>query len=144
VDGCDMPASNGNGGGSIVGNAQAPFAERTIVNVDSSQSLPLSYDNAFGPSETTLALDAQDWTSSDVRTLSLFFYGQPNNTGQLYVKINNTKLVHDADITQGQWQQWDIDLTSLAGLETVTQLSIGVDGASAAGMLYIDDIRLYP
>ena len=130
-----------------MGNAQAPFAERTIVNAGSSQSLPLSYDNAFGPSESTLALGAQDWTSSDVRTLSLFFYGQPDNNGQLYVKINNTKVVYEgdaADIAQAQWQQWDIDLTSLAGLQNVTQLSIGVDGASASGTLYIDDIRLYP
>ena len=46
--------------------------------------------------------------------------------------------------TAAQWQQWDIDLTPLDGLQNVTTLTIGVDGASAAGMLYIDDIRLYP
>jgi hypothetical protein len=144
VDDCEVPPSNGNGGGSIVGNAQAPFGERSTVNVGSTQSLPLSYDNAFGPSESTLVLGAQDWTASEVQTLSLFFYGQPDNMGQLYAKINSTKVVYDGDIAQAQWQQWNIDLTSLAGLQTVTQLSIGVDGASAAGMLYIDDIRLYP
>ncbi len=57
------------------------------------------------------------------------------------------KVVYDgdvADITQDQWQQWNIDLTPLAGLQNVTTLTIGVDGASAAGVLYIDDIRLYP
>ena len=31
-----------------------------------------------------------------------------------------------------------------ASLSNVTSLTIGVDGASAAGVLYIDDIRLYP
>ncbi len=80
-------------------------------------------------------------------SLSLFFYGQPDNSGQLYVKINNTKVVYNgdgADLTQEQWQQWNIDLTSLGGLENVRSLIIGVDGASAAGMLYIEDIRLYP
>ena len=144
VDNCDVPASNGNGGGSVVGNAQAPFAEKGIVNVDSQQSMPLGYDNAFGASETTLALEGQDWTASEVQTLSLFVHGQPDNSGQLYVKVNNNKVGYDGDITQAQWQQWNIDLTQLPGMENVTSLTIGVDGASATGMLYIDDIRLYP
>ena len=43
-----------------------------------------------------------------------------------------------------QWQQWNIDLTSIDGLQNVTTLTIGVDGDTAAGMLYIDDMRLYP
>jgi len=147
IEGCNVPESNGNGGASIVGHGQAPFAEKTIVNVDSRQSLPLEYDNSFGPSTTTLRLAGQDWTTGGIQTLSIFFYGQSDNSGQLYVQINNTKLVYNgdaADITAAQWQQWNIDLTSVAGLQNVTTLTIGVDGASAAGMLYIDDIRLYP
>jgi hypothetical protein len=146
IDNCDVPPSNGNGGGSIVGNAQPPFAEKTIVQ-SGGQSLPLEYDNAFGPSETTLSIDAQDWTASGVQTLSLFFYGQADNSGQLYVKINNSKLSYDggiADITRAQWQPWNIDLTGLNGLQNVTSLTIGIDGATAAGLLYIDSIRLYP
>jgi hypothetical protein len=148
LEGCDVLPSDGNGGGSIVGNATAPFAERTIVNdAGSTQSLPFSYDNAFGQSEAMLRLEGQDWTASGVQTLAIAFYGTAGNTGTLYVKINNTKVVYDgdaADITQEQWQQWNIDLTLLNGLQNVTTLTIGVDGASAAGMLYIDDIRLYP
>ena len=147
VEKCDVPASEGNGGGSIVGHAQTPFAEKSIVRVGSQQSMPLSYDNAFGASETQLTLEGQDWTTSGVQTLSLFFYGQPGNSGQLYVKINGAKVVNAgdvADLTQEQWQRWDIDLAGLNGLQNVTTLTIGVDGASAAGMLYIDDIRLYP
>jgi hypothetical protein len=148
LEGCDVLPSSGNGGGSIVGNATAPFAEMTIVNgAGSTQSLPFSYDNAFGQSEAMLRLEGQDWTASGVQTLAIAFYGTAGNTGTLYVKINNTKVVYDgdtADITQEQWQQWNIDLTLLNGLQNVTTLTIGVDGASAAGMLYIDDIRLYP
>jgi len=145
VDDCEVvPPSNGNGGGSVVGNSQAPFAERGTINVGSTQSMPLSYDNAFGQSETTLILNGQDWSASDVQSLALFFYGQPDNSGQLYVKVNNSKLVYDGDISQAQWQRWNIDLTTLTGLQDVRSLTIGVDGASAAGMLYIDDIRLYP
>ena len=129
VEDCDVQPSNGNGGGAIVGHAQAPFAEWRIVNVDSEQSLPLSYDNTAGPSETTLTLDGQDWTASQVKTLTLFVFGQPDNSGQLHVKINNNKVVYDGDLTQEQWQRWNIDLTPLAGLENVTSLTIGVRSA---------------
>jgi len=144
---CDVPPSSGSGGGATVGHAQAPFAERTIVNVDSTQSMPLSYNNSLGHSEATLRLIGQDWTASNVQTLSLFFYGQPDNSGQLYVKINNTKLTYDGDATniaEELWQQWNIHLAALEGLHNVTTLTIGVDGEDAAGMLYIDDIRLCP
>jgi len=147
VDNCDVAPSNGNGGGSIVGHAQSPFAERTIVH-SGSQSLPLEYDNAFGPSEATLSFDSQDWTAHNIKSLSLFFRGDPANTGQLYVKINNTKVSYDglADALQrDQWTPWNIDLSAVGGnLQAVTGLTIGVDGATAAGMLYVDDIRLYP
>ena len=147
VDNCDVAPSNGNGGGSIVGHAQSPFAERTIVHAGS-QSLPLEYDNAFGPSEATLSFDSQDWSAHGTKSLSLFFRGDPANTGQLYVKINNTKVSYDglADALQrDQWTPWNIDLSAVGGnLQAVTGLTIGVDGATAAGMLYVDDIRLYP
>jgi len=147
IDDCEVPASNGNGGGSIVGNDEAPFAEQTIVTAGSSQSMPFNYDNSFGPSEATLSFAAQDWAASGVQTLALAFYGEAGNTGTLYVKINNTKVSYDldpTDIANTGWQAWNIDLTGLNGLQNVTSLTIGVDGATAAGMLYIDDIRLYP
>jgi hypothetical protein len=147
IDNCDVPPSNGNGGGSIVGNDVVPFAEKTIVNTDSTQSLPLNYDNAFGASEATLSLDGQDWTAGGIQTLSLFFQGTDGNSGTLYVKINNAKVSYDgdaADIAGATWQRWDIDLSTVNGLQNVTSLTIGIDGATAAGMLYIDDIRLYP
>jgi hypothetical protein len=147
VDDCDEPASNGNGGGSIVGNASAPFAEKMIVNAGA-QSMPFEYDNSFGASEATLALNGEDWTISSIKTLSLAFHGIAGNTGQLYVKINNTEVFYDLDATDlaaEQWQTWTIDLSSVGGnLTNVTGLAIGVDGAAASGMLYIDDIRLYP
>jgi len=148
IDDCDVPPSNGNGGGSIVGNDVAPFAERTIVNAGSAQSMPFNYDNAFGTSETTLALPAQDWTAHGIKSLGLYFRGDPANTGQLYVKINTTKILYDglADALQrAQWLPWNIGLSTVAGnLQAVTSIAIGVDGATASGMLYIDDIRLYP
>jgi hypothetical protein len=146
IEGCAVAPLNGNGGGSIVGNDQAPYAETTIVNAGSSQSMPFIYDNAFGPSEARLSIPGQDWTASAEQTLALAFRGTSGNTGTLYVKINTTKLTYDldpTDIARTSWQAWNIDLTALSGLQNVTSLTIGVDGANAMGVLYIDDIRLY-
>jgi len=147
IDDCDVPAFSGNGSGSIVGNAEPPFAEMTFVKPDSSQSLPFAYDNALGDSHATLTLDnGQDWTASGIQTLAIAFYGTAGNTGTLYVQINNTKVVYDgnrADVARTAWQAWNIDLRGVSGLQNVTSLTIGVDGASAAGMLYFDNIRLY-
>jgi len=147
LEDCDVTPSNGNGGGSIVGNASAPFVEKTIVYAGT-QSMPLEYDNAFGPSEITRLIAGQDWTASGVQTLSLTFFGDPGNTGQLYAKIGGTTLLYDGDASNlgvSAWQAWNIDLSSVGGnLQNVTALAIGIDGANAAGKLYIDDIRLYP
>jgi len=144
IEGCDEPASNGNGGGSIVGNAAAPFAEKMIVYAGT-QSMPLEYDNAFGASEATLRLPSQDWTGSGIKSLSLYVFGGTDNTGQLYLKINNTRVDGAPDISQPGWQPWNIDLSTVGGnLQNVTSLTFGIDGANAAGKLYIDAIRLYP
>jgi len=146
LDDCHMPASDGNGGGSIVGHAQAPFAERSIVN-SGAQSMPFAYDNALGPSEATRMLDGQNWSVSGIQTLSIAFYGTPGNTGDLYIKINNIRVAYDGDpdnLAVNIWQTWNIDLTALQHVDNVTLFTLGVDGADAAGMLYIDDIRLSP
>jgi Concanavalin A-like lectin/glucanases superfamily/NedA-like, galactose-binding domain len=131
--------------GSTVGYLSAPFAEQTIVN-GGFQSMPLSYDNAgVATAEAELAL-AQDWTASGIQSLSLSFYGAPDNTGQLYVKINDTKVAYDgdaADIANAAWQVWTIDLSTVGGnLSSVTSLTIGIEGAGAVGVVYIDDIRV--
>jgi len=105
--------------------------------------MPLEYE---GASETSLALEGQDWLAHGLKTLSLYFQGQADNTGQLYVKINGAKIAYDgeaADITSDTWIPWTIDLSALGGdLSNVTSLTIGVENGS--GKLYVDDIRLYP
>jgi hypothetical protein len=135
--------------GSIVGYDAPPFAEQTIVH-SGEQSMPLSYNNtgAATYSEAELALNpAQDWTKAGVATLVLYFHGAEGNTGQLYVKINDSKVAYDgdaADIATLRWKQWNIDLASVgANLQSVTKLTIGIDGIGAVGTLYVDDIQLY-
>ncbi len=132
--------------GSTVGHLQSPFAEQIIVR-SGSQSMPLFYDNTEAAvSEADLEL-AADWTTNGIRSLSLYFYGAAGNTGQLYVKINGIQIRYDGDaddITRAAWQPWNIDLSAIGNVSNVRSLTIGIEGADATGLLYIDDIRLYP
>jgi hypothetical protein len=145
IDGLEDPQK----GGSQVGYSEAPFAELTIVH-GGSQSMPLTYDNtAAAYSEATRTFDAsQNWTASGIKSLSLYLQGAAGNTGQLYLKINDTKVPYNGnagDIARSAWVPWNIDLSTVGGnLSNVAKLTIGVEGAGAKGILYIDDIRLYP
>ena len=148
-------------GGSVTGHIDAPFVEAAIV-YDGDQSMPIFIDNDGGfanidgqvssPtfSEVVRELDSQDWTVSGIKSLSLVFQGETANTGsgQLYVKINNTRVDYSgdaADLLAGIWVPWIIDLSAVgATLQNVTELTIGVEGAGFVGTVYIDAIRLYP
>lgn len=135
--------------GSTVGHLDAPFAEKFIVN-SGGQAMPLFYDNAgVAVSEAVRTFDTpQDWTANGVRSLSLHFRGAQGNNGHLYLKINGTKVAYigeAADINKAQWQPWNVELSSVgADVRRVTELVIGVEGAAATGVVYIDDIRLVP
>jgi len=145
------------GNGSQIGYWDPPYLEQTIVH-GGSWSAPLHYNNTgtVVNSEVTRTFSSpQDWTVRGIRALTLFFYGQAANTTpsageRMYVKLNGVKVAYDgdmADITQEQWREWDIDLALFGvNLQNVTTISIGFDrGASTAlGLVYFDDIRLYP
>jgi len=139
---CGIAPYNGNGTGAIIGHAMPPFAERTIVH-GGSQSMPLEYD---GASEAKLILDGQDWTAQGLKTLSLYFRGKADNTGQLFVQINGSKIPYDGDpanISLDAWTPWNIDLSTVSGdLSNVTSFTVGMENGS--GMLYVDDIQLNP
>ncbi len=123
------------------------FAETAIVH-SGKQSMPVSYgNNNIILSEVTRTFaPAQDWSVAGVKTLTLFFHGATANTaGQLYVKINNTKITYPGDasiLSALLWKQWNIDLSTVSGVKAVTSLTLGVTG-SGKGTLYFDDIRLY-
>jgi hypothetical protein len=143
--------NQGNGSGAVIGYdpAAGNIMETTLIH-GGEQSMPLSFDNTAGPtvSEATRTFDsALDWTKHGIATLVLYFYGDPANTGgQVYVKINTTKVLYNATanaIKTPYWTQWNIPLASLgANLKAVTKLTIGVEG-SGKGIVYVDDIRLY-
>ena len=144
IDGYQVPTN-----GSLVGYENPPFCERTIVH-SGSQSMPFFYSNTGGAaySEAELPLSPpQNWTQAGAATLVLYFHGTEGNTGQLYVKVDGSKVVYGGDagdIAKAEWKQWNIDLASLgASLQNITKLAIGIDGNGASGTLYVDDIRLY-
>jgi len=136
--------------GSQAGYTDAPFAERNTVH-GGRQSMPLIYDNSTAAySEVVQTFeDAQDWTDHGVTTLSLYFYGPAENTvGQMYLKINGTKVNYAGpmdDLKSGQWLPWTVDLSSLGvNLKKVKTLCIGIENAGISGTLFVDDIQLLP
>ncbi len=152
LDGLDNPAN-----GSIVGYENPPFAEQRIVH-SGSQSMPMAYDNAVGKSEATLTLtNTSDWTVNSVNTLTIWFRGKADNAAEtLYVVLNDSAVVTNDNPDAAQrtsWTQWNIDLTRFANqgvnLTNVNSITLGLGNranpiAGGSGMMYFDDIRLYP
>ncbi len=116
--------------------------------------MPMSYDNAVGKSEATLTLTSnRDWTVNGVNRLTIWFRGSSSNSAeQLYVTLNgNARVDHDDPdaTTITRWMQWNIELQAFAdqgvNLTNVNSITIGLSsGTSGTGMMYFDDIRLYP
>ncbi len=152
IDGFDSPATNG----SIVGYANPPFAEQSIVH-SGSQSMPFEYNNAVGKSEATLTLTSnRDWTVNGVNRLTIWYRGSSSNSAeQMYVVLNDTAAVNNDDpnaAQKGSWTEWNIDLQVFAdqgvNLTNITSITLGLGNRTnpvtgGAGMLYFDDIRLY-
>ena len=156
----------GNGTGAAVGDeTTASYTEETIVH-GGGQSMPLNYDNnkqGFSKySEVGHTLTVQrDWTEEAVVELSLWFYGDPNNSNEpLYVAVSNSAgtpavVIHDdpAATQIDTWTQWIIPLQAFAdqgiNMANVDRLTIGIGTRGnmtipgGSGKMYFDDIRLY-
>ena len=134
------------------------YMETTIVH-GGKQSAPFLYDNTTVDADYSeisvnpgdLAVGS-DWTVGSPETLVLWFYGDSDNaaTEQMYVKVNDVKVLYSGDatdITRPIWKQWNVDLTALGiDLSNVTRMTIGferTDGVGGSGMVLIDDILLY-
>jgi len=148
VDGYDDPTN-----GSQVGHLDPPFYEETIVH-SGNKSMPFTYDNAVGKSEATLILTSNnDWTINGVDTLTIWYRGSNNNAAEtMYVTLNGSATVDndnpDAALS-ARWTEWNISLQAFAdqgvNLANVNSITLGLSSVtSGTGMLYFDDIRLYP
>jgi hypothetical protein len=148
IDGYDDPTN-----GSLVGYETPPFAEQTIVH-SGNQSMPMSYDNSVGKSEATLTLTSnRDWTVNGVDTLTIWLRGDSGNTAEnLYVALNSNVRVDNDNpdaATLTRWTPWNIDLQTFAdqgvNLANVDSITLGLSSVTGGtGMMYFDDIRLYP
>jgi hypothetical protein len=111
----------------------------------------MSYDNAVGKSEATLNLTSnRDWTVNGVDTLTIWYRGDSANAAeQMYVTLNGSARVNHDDPDAAlatSWTQWNIDLQAFGiNLANVNSITLGLSSVSGGtGMLYFDDIRLYP
>jgi hypothetical protein len=149
--------------GAQVGYLMPPYAERTIVH-GGSQSMPLSYDNTLGVTNSEAALtlaNTRDWTARGVAELSIWLRGNMANAPEpLYASVSNSAGVpavvardDPSAATVGAWAQWRIPLQAFTDqgidLTNVDRIAIGLGSKSGVavvggtGTMYIDDIRLY-
>ncbi len=138
--------------GCLVGYENPPFAEQSNVH-SGNQSMPFEYDNsAAAKSEATLTLTSnKDWTVKDVDTLTIWYRGSSSNAAeQMYVTLNGSARVDndnpDAALST-RWTEWNIDLLEFTGvnLNNVDSITLGLSSVTGGtGMLFFDDIRLYP
>ena len=152
LDGTEF-GTNDPGNGSIVGANPLLNDYSAATGLGRGQSLPIWFDNtAASFSEATRFVDNEDWTRHGIESLSLYFRKGADNTGggQVYVKINDKQVVYQepADVPPGwqtdKWIHWIIDLSAVGtDLTRVTKIMIGVQGANAKGVLYVDDIAFY-
>ena len=152
MDGFGNPSVNGAAIGYVTG-----LSLETEKVHSGAQSVPLAYSNTNATySEATTNIEAlaigTDWTIDDFKVLSLWFYGGPFNSSaqQMYLKLNDVKVIYDGEpdyLQMAAWQEWNIDLAAFSiDLGHVTTLSIGFERVGAVGgfgTVLFDDIRLY-
>ncbi|MBN2129744.1 MAG: LamG domain-containing protein [Sedimentisphaerales bacterium] len=142
----------GNGTGALVGHDVWSGAYPTLTETGDvhggNQAMPIYYDNTAAPERSEADrtfTPSQNWTVEGVATLVVHFRGEADNTGALYVEINDARVPYDgdpADIASRPWIAWEIDLASVGvNLTNVTTLTIGIEGGQT-GVLYVDDMRL--
>jgi hypothetical protein len=108
----------------------------------------------------------QDWTEVDVKALTMYLYGDPGNdiadTEQLYVGVTDNLARYAEvpypdmnDLQLEEWTEWnvqisgftspqDVDETQVTRLSLVFGSSSNTTIAGGDGLVYFDDIRLYP
>jgi hypothetical protein len=89
--------------------------------------------------------------------LTIWLRGESGNAAEnLYVALNDSAVVNNDNPDAAQkasWTQWNIDLQAFAdqgvNLANVNSITLGFGNrsnpvAGGSGMMYFDDIRLYP
>ncbi len=152
-----------NDNGSQVGHNDRPYAERINVH-GGAKALPLYYNNN-GTATSSVAqrtFDAsQDWTAGGVATLTLYFYGSPDNDASepMWVRLTDQsgrtgQVVYGTGADENienqataAWTQWSIPLDRFGiNLEQISSIALGFGdaGPRSFGLMRFDDIRLQP
>jgi hypothetical protein len=151
------PYFAGNGTGSIIGNAEPPFAGQQIVH-GGKQSMPYEYNNAgtlkYSEAEMTLVYP-RDWTEKGVSKLTIWFRGDSDNDAvPMYVALNASAVVYhdDSNATRmDTWTEWTIELQKFVdqgmNLTNVNTIAIGFGNKNnpqpgGSGLMFFDDINL--
>ncbi|MBN1507132.1 MAG: LamG domain-containing protein [Sedimentisphaerales bacterium] len=148
--------------GSQVGNDDPPYAVPENIH-SGSQAMPVRYgQNGAATSEATMTLPAaEDWTEGAATTLTLYFYGDPDNSADepMWVRLTDqsnktgtvtygTGAAESVDNqTIAAWHEWSIPLADFGvDLTQIKSMAIGFGGTGprSAGVMIFDDIRLYP
>ena len=88
-----------------------------------------------------------------VTTLTIWYRGASTNAAEtLYVALNGTAKVNNDNpeaAQRGSWTEWNIDLQAftdqVVNLANVNSITLGLSSViGGTGMMYFDDIRLYP
>jgi hypothetical protein len=150
----------------------ASYADPPTPVHGGSQSMEYVYDNSYqwdGISYWSLAElpfgGPEDWTDYEVKALTLYFHGDPNNdtndTEQLYVAVDDDLGGHAEipypdmnDLKKHEWTEWnvaisdfnspdDVDETKVTSLSIIFGSSSNTTIPGGFGIAYFDDIRLY-
>ena len=135
---CGVAPFGGNGTGSTVGNASAPFAEGTIVQ-SGRQSMPLSYDNTKSPfySETQREWEVpQAWTGGGVDTLGVYVRGDAaafleTSPGTIIMNGTGTDIWANSDQFRFAYKSLRGNGTIVARVDSVAN----TDGWAKAGVM---------
>ncbi len=154
---------NSDDNGSIVGHDDRPYVETATVH-SGSQAMPVYYGKT-STATTSVAKRTfdgpRDWTHGKASTLTLYFYGSPDNssTEPMWVRLTDqtgksgtaTYGTAPAESVDNQavasWHEWSIPLAQfgvdLAQISSM-EIAFGGSGPQTEGLMLFDDIRLYP
>ncbi len=165
----------------VAGSAGSQVSLETAI-VRSDNSMKYDFNNVKSPFYTEASANTtgpnslqvtQDWTTADIKSLVLYFYGNGTNAAEkMYVALrstdNNLAVVYYGgdpnkpwedpnDLNEPQWHEWNIELSDFkkpknvndVNLSNVNKVYIGFGNrenpaADGSGSVYFDDIRLYP
>jgi regulation of enolase protein 1 (concanavalin A-like superfamily) len=95
-----------------------------------------------------------DLTAGGAKALSVWFSGDPGNVARImYLAVtdgdgSSAYVAYDGALTSTEWQEWNIDMRDLAGVNLANTKEIaiglaGLDGGIKADVMRFDDIRVY-